>query len=105
MPRVLSPRGTRTYVLRNAPLDSWVHVSVLCSLTKPGLPLVLHLQREINTGLTFARLVMQLVLNGYLVAGDVFIVDRAAIHFSQPFDEPLTAFLDQHGVLFISFFP
>src|SRR5437870_2549871 len=96
VPLVLSPRGVRTHYVSNAPMNAWIHVTLLTSLTKAGAPYVLELLREINTAASFARFVVWCVLSDFIPNGSFLVMDGAKIHFAEEVEEELSDFLELH---------
>lgn len=96
--RVVSPIGERTFVIRGVPLNFSVHVTILTSLTNGNNPVIVDLRRGTNTGFDFARFVAWAIHAGYLIAGDVLVVDGARVHFTRATRATLHAFMLHHGV-------
>jgi len=57
-----------------------------------------------NTGVDFAAFVRNMIDGGFLVAGDFFLVDNAAVHLSVDTAEELLALLAAAGI-FLIFLP
>jgi len=69
------------------------------SLSNPHEPIVLSDVRSgTNSAIDFFELVVQLLANGSLVAGDIFICDNASIHKAEEISEALSDVLSSNGV-------
>jgi transposase len=72
-------------------------ITVLTSLTHPNGFIVSNPRRSSNTAIDFFLYMVDLVQEGHLVAGDVLVLDNAAIHFADDIQAPLRNLLTAVG--------
>jgi len=100
--KALGPKNFKLIVVDGVGLNEPpITVSVLVSVSDPVLPVKCTMKEETNDQYDFLATIIQFIEAGYLVQGDILILDNARIHDSLDIWDPLTQALERHQIQMI----
>lgn len=99
--RVVGPRGDKVFVVQEAQLSLSFSLTLLFDLSRPHNPFHVNIRYQSNTEWDFLLFVVDAIRHRRLVAGDLFIVDNASIHWGGQTWELLHNLLTAFGVSLI----
>jgi len=108
--RVLTKRGQKvlhisssllrqTVLVNSLPINTSLHMTFLTCLSRADIPFVFDFLNGVNTGVDFAEFTRFLLGEGYLVDGDIYVMDNAAVHLTEETIRDLMVELEAAGVL------
>jgi transposase len=95
---IVGPRGVKTYVVESADLSLSYSLTLLLDMSNVMNPLYCTLRTNSNTELDFLIFLLQALIAGRLVRGDLMVMDNASVHWGGQTWEIIVALLAQQGV-------
>ncbi len=106
--RVCGPRGANVRVFDTFPNATRLNVLLLTSVEHANAPLFYTINDGTNTAFSFLQFIIDAVYAGYIVRGDILVLDNASVHkgrYMRPFLDDVFAAVGANYVFLPTFSP